>query len=238
LWEYALKESACYLQELWAKEVLFEVRGLADQRHTAQVVKFIKERADPFLIPSPKKGYYAKAVLNQEMGFERGFLSFLTKTKGSDPSVNPAETYAVHIKGLPTSTNPEARVRPHALHLEVRCSDTDLQKMDNYMFPVRKTFKWSPGKCGDVILSIEIGDVVAKKKYSGLLSFAHFLQDFKTGERVFDAEEFPEEVHSLRHLNVRYIKVPFQFTNHEPVLNLLGESPGAAPEIIAQCWGH
>jgi type VI secretion system protein ImpL len=243
LWAFVRMETACRLQELWEKDVLVEIQGVSDQKTVNQLLlaqdghamKFIKGPAEPFVNRSLRKGYHAKKALGEGIPFESAFFSFLTK---GARTVRPVrDNYAVSIKGLPTSTNSEARVRPHATRLELQCA-AESQKLINLNYPVRKTFNWSADACGDVILEIEVGNLILTKKYTGYLSLPSFLKDFVGGQRIFFPAEFPKKEAALKHLGIKYVKVEYQFEGHRPVAELAEAPPGRAPRTIAKCWGQ
>ena len=241
LWSFVCSETACHLQDLWEKEVLVEIQGVSDQKTLNQIllgrdgyaVKFVNGPAAPFVSRSPRKGYYAKQVLDRTISFDSSFFSFLTK--GSKIVKLVKANYTVSIKGLPTDTNQKAQIRPHATRLELQCPDK-IQKLINFHYPVKKTFSWSPESCGDVIFQIEVGDLVLTKKYTGYRAFSKFLKDFADGQRTFYSKEFPEHQAALKRLGIRYIKVNYQFKGHQPIITLLTTDPGKAPGTIAKCW--
>ena len=241
LWNFVCSETACHLQDLWEKEVLVEIQGVSDQKTLNQIllgqdgyaVKFVNGPAAPFVSRSPRKGYYAKQVLDRKILFEPYFLSFLTK--GAKVVKLVKASYTVSIRGLPTDINPEAQIRPHATSLELQCADK-AQKLINLNYPVKKTFNWSPETCRDVIFQIEVGNLVLTKKYTGYRAFAKFLKDFIDGQRTFYPKEFPRHKAALKRLGIRYIKVNYQFNGNRPVIALLTSAPGKAPGNIVKCW--
>ncbi|MFZ0449528.1 MAG: type VI secretion protein IcmF/TssM N-terminal domain-containing protein, partial [Desulfatiglandaceae bacterium] len=188
--DFVISETACFLQARWEKDVLVEVQGIHDQRRLQKILlgegglstRFVKDPAAPFLSRSLKKGYYPKPALDGHIPFSEPFLKFLTKGIAQRRTVQA--DYKVTITGLPTDANKGATLRPQATHLELQCGDTT-QKLDNYQYPVRKTFKWSPDSCGDVLFRIEVGKLELVKRYTGSYAFPKFLQDFKTGQRIF-----------------------------------------------------
>jgi type VI secretion system protein ImpL len=238
--DFVVSETACYLQTRWEKDVMIEVQGIQDQRTLQKVLlgdsglatKFVNGPANPFLSRSLSKGYYPKRALEGSIPFSEAFLKFLTKGISQQRAVQ-AE-YKVTIKGLPTDANKEARLRPQATHLELLCGDTT-QKLDNYQYPVRKTFKWSPDSCGDVLFRIEVGNVELVKRYSGSFAFPKFLRDFRTGQKIFHRADFPEHASDLKQLGITYIKANFRFEGNKSVMGLLGSAPGKVPVEIASC---
>lgn len=241
LWHFMRMETSCHLQDLWEKEVLVELQGLADEKAMNRLLlgdegyakKFIEGPAAPFVSRGLKTGYYAKKVLGENIPFESSFLSFLTK---GAISAKPVEgNYSVAVRGLPTDTNSEATIKAHATRLEVQCADAS-NTLVNLNYPVSKTFAWSPQSCGDVVFQIEVGTVVLTKKYTGFYAFPQFLKDFGGGQRTFTPADFPNQEEALKRLGIKFIKANYNFKGHEPVVNLLGTAPGRAPRNIVSCW--
>ncbi len=240
LWAYSCQETACHLQSLWAKDVLMEIKGVADPitvnnlllEKGGYAIQFVKGDAAAFISRSPAKGYFAKEVLRRSLPFEKSFLTFLTKGPRSIRS-----SYSVTITGLPTDVNSKATVKPHATHLELQCAGSTTN-LSNLNYPVRKVFEWIPGSCGDVVFSIEVGNLVLTKRYKGSLAFARFLEDFKSGQHTFSSKDFPKQQTALRSMKIKYIKVQYRIKGSTPVLKLLASGPGNVPETIATCWDH
>jgi type VI secretion system protein ImpL len=195
--------------------------------------KFVKGPAAPFLSRS-QKGYFSKEALGGTIPFETSFLTFLVR--GAQATVVAKKSYPVTISGLPTSSNPEARPKPQATRLELQCSGAS-QTIENMNFPVSKTFNWSPETCGDVILQIDVGDLHLKKKYTGDQAFPEFLQDFRVGQRIFSPGEFAAEKDALERMGIKFIRVQYQFTGQQDVLNQMNALPRQAPARIVSCWG-
>jgi len=219
---------------------MVEIQGIREQRTLQKILlgdgglatRFAKGPAAPFLNRSLRKGYYPKRALGGAIPFSEPFLKFLTKGITRRRAVRAQ--YKVTIKGLPTDANKGARLRPQATHLELQCGDTT-QKLDNYQYPVRKTFKWSPDSCGDVLFRIEVGNLELVKRYTGSYAFPKFLRDFRSGQKVFRRQEFPEHEADLKRVGVKYIKANFRFQGNKPVIGLLGSAPGRVPVEIALC---
>jgi type VI secretion system protein ImpL len=244
-WTFTCAETACQLQAMWERGVLAEIQGIHDQRTVQQTLlgseglatRFVKGPAQPFLGRNVKAGYYPKEVMSRSIPFDKSFLSYLTRGATTSTLSGAGRSYLVTIEGIPTDVNPEAHIRPHATHLEIQCADKVL-KLDNFQYPVRKSFEWSSASCGDVLFQIEVGDLVLTKKYTGPYAFPEFLRDFRSGQRLFYPSEFPKEQYALLSLGIRYIKVSYRFDGHRPVLDLLGAAPGKTPERIVDCWGR
>ncbi len=241
LWKYARTEAGCHLQTLWEKKVLVEIQGVQNRRTLNQLLLgkgglatgFAKSEAGPFLSRSLKKGYYAVEALGGRIPFEQSFLRFLTKGAAAARPIK--QSYNVRITALPVDTNKEASVKPHATHLKIQCADKT-KRIDNYQFPVRKTVKWSPSSCGDVILEIDVANLKLIRKYTGYNAFAKFLMDFRYGQKTFKPSDFPEQEPALKRLGIRFIRVNYQLRGHKPVLRLLAKAPKRVPNKITRCW--
>jgi type VI secretion system protein ImpL len=257
LWAYVCQETACHLNTLWEKEVLVEVQGVFNKKvmnrllfsdQEGYALKFIKGTASPFVSRNLQKGFYGKKVLGRNIPFRDSFFTFITKgviaarSESVQEAIPVKDNYAVTIEGFPTDANKEAQQPPHATHLEVQCATRKLS-LDNFNFPVSKTFNWSPQNCGDVILKIEVGSLTLARPYKGEQGFPKFLKDFSKGYRVFFPSEFPEHLADLKRMGIKYIKVKYHLTGHKPVLKLLKlakpKEPKRiprVPEAIVKCW--
>lgn len=124
----------------------------------------------------------------------------------------------VTIKGLPTEVNAGAQANPFATILSIECI-AGVRTIPNYNFPVVDTFKWSPMTCGDTTLQIKLEDATLVKRYAGAKGFAHFLQDFYDGEHSFGPADFPMQRQRLELLGVKAIRVRYEITGHETILD-------------------
>jgi type VI secretion system protein ImpL len=238
---YVSREAACQLQKIWEREVLLEVQGESDKNKLIDLlwsqpgyaIKFVKEPAGPFVTSSLKKGFHAKKIMGQSVPFDEYFFSFLNRGARSARPVKAS--YTVTIKGEPTGANKEALMIPHATVLEMQCAD-ETMSLINLNYPVRKSFKWSPQSCGDVVFKINIGNLTLTTKYTGDLAFAEFLRDFEKGARTFHPGDFPNEEAELKRMGIRSITAKYHFQGHEPVIELLRSGPGRVPQEIVACW--
>jgi type VI secretion system protein ImpL len=259
LWAFVCQETACHINKLWEKEVLVEIQGVSDKKLLNQLLfgqdghakKFIDGPAAPFVSRSLRKGFHAKKVLGRKIPFKKSFFHFITKGAIAAKAKPVRETkpvkanYIVSINGLPTDTNKGARKTPEVTNLEIQCTDKNL-RLDNYNYPVKKTFDWSSQNCGDVIFKIKVGKLILTRKYKGDLAFPRFLKDFSKGSRVFFPYEFPQEEKALRSMGIKYIKVKYKLTGHQPVIGLIKSARPKkpkpevprAPENIVTCWDH
>jgi type VI secretion system protein ImpL len=251
LWSYATEETACYLQSQWENTVLAEVRG-ASRENAADLLlgpdghvwKFIRKGpAAPFLARSLERGYFEKnlRIMDTSIPFDPSFLAFLEKGVGWQQQKGDyqeaAQTHSVSIQGLPTDANPEAKRKPHATRLELKCEGGASQTLSNFNYPVGKKFVWESESCSDVRLKIEVGDMVLEKRYSGPRGFPNFLRDFRRGSRVFRPREFPKDKAVLEALGIKRITVNYKFRGAGEVLRQPSRPiPSRAPRDIVRCW--
>ena len=241
--DFAAREAECQLQQLWEKDVFLEVQNVPHDTNVNQLLMgtngyalaFLKGPAQPFIARSLSKGYYARQVDGKALNLNTGFLTFLTR--GANAAKPVATEYLVSVRAYPTNANRSAAVKPHATVLELHCGDKK-NKLTNLHYPVKKTFRWSPQTCGDVIFTIEIENLELTTVYSGYLGFARFLEDFKTGQRTFRPHDFPDQAASLKRMGVTSITPRYRFSGHKEVVQLLREAPGRVPQEITSCWGE
>ena len=238
--EYINRETACNLQKAWETEVMVEIQDAAGQ-NLAQLLfgsggfatKFLKTTAAPFISRSLSKGFYPKKIMGRQIPFEKGFFSFLSRGVRAARPVQGS--YSVTIRTYPTDANAGARIQPHATVLELQCAN-GTRRLENLNYPKSKTFKWSPQNCGDVTFQIMVGNLVLIKQYTGSMGFARFLNDFKSGQRIFRPSDFPNEAPAMKRMGITSIKARYRFQGHKPVIRLLARSLGRVPLGIAKCW--
>ncbi|MFP4453327.1 MAG: type VI secretion protein IcmF/TssM N-terminal domain-containing protein [Desulfobacterales bacterium] len=240
LWDYVCKNAGCHIQKTWDEKVLSRIEGVRGNKEKLELLfgengyvdEFTAKDIAPFISRSSYKGYYAKTAAGQKVSFRSGFFTFLTK--GAYSAQSEKSEYEVGLEALPTDTNPGAKIIPHSTRLELQCAKGD-QILENYNYPVSKTFVWSPKNCGDVILEISVGDLTLREKYSGSIPFARFLKHFSKGRHIFEAGHFRDEAPALKRMGIKYIKVRYNVSGAGPVIKLLGMSAGDPPRTIVPC---
>lgn len=241
LWTIVRRETACYLQDKWDETVIAGIQGIPDSTAVFQLLsedgdakKFINDLAKPFIAWNRRTGYHAREVLGEKIAFNNNLFSFLNQG-ASVPNI-AGKSFKVVIEGRPTSANRGAGMQPDSTHLELKCTE-GIQRLDNYNFPCKETFNWSPDTCDDISLHIRVGNIKLTKNYKGYNAFPKFLKDFKGGKHTFFHNEFPEYDSALEQLGIRYIDVEYRFTGHREVLNLLNV-PSRVPKDIVWCWEY
>jgi hypothetical protein len=88
------------------------------------------------------------------------------------------------------------------------------------------------------VFSIEVGNVVLTKNYSGPEALARFFMDFPGGQHTFSPDDFPGQAPMLRNMGIRYIKVQYRFSGQDAVVNQARPSmnqPTTVPQTIVRC---
>jgi type VI secretion system protein ImpL len=201
--------------------------------------RFVKGPAAPFLSRTIS-GYRAKEALGGRIFFEEELFRFMRKGAQAQAAVlalGKPQQYSVGIKGLPTDTNAEARIKPHATRLELQCGAM-VQSLVNYNYPIGRTFSWSPEACGDLLFQIEVGELVLTRHYPGQQGFPDFLKELRGGRRTFAPREFPGERSALERMGVKSITVNYQLIGSGPILQQSATLSGQAPRSIARGWSQ
>lgn len=239
--EYMREETACHLQDLWEKNVLAELEGVATNKISNALIGegglvwgYIDNHAQAFLHKRQLRGYQTANANGMTIPWTEEFMRFANNGSVGKNLVNGE--YTVRIGSLPTGVNQTAQTSPYSTILDVRCAG-GVQTLANYNYNSTKEFKWSLEKCGDVSLSISIGQITLRKEYKGEKGFPEFLRAFRDGHRVFVvANEFPEYVQQLHNVNVRAIDVNYEINGQEPLVEILNTAPLSAPAKVAACW--
>lgn len=239
--QYIDQETACMLQSRWETDVLMEVEQVSANQNMGQLMmgsggfasEFLNGPAKPFITRSYKKGYHPKNALGEQIPFEKAFLAYLTK--GAKAAKPRKKSYSVKVRAYPTDTNPDAAMRPQSTLLVMQCAD-QRTRLENFNYPVAKSFAWSPQECGDVTFQISVGNLMLTKTFTGYNAFAKFLHAFKNGSHTFRRSDFPSEAAALRRFGIKYVKAKYQFQGHRPALAELYSAPGRPPRKIVACW--
>lgn len=232
---YARDQTSDYLQQQWNETVLGSLpqdrtklaRQLFGQGGT--VLKFVSGPALPFISNGPA-GYEGRVdFMGNQLSFEPVFLEFLDRGSLLPQEIQPS--YRVILGTLPVRANAGARLFPVSVRLEVSCADKPFT-LNNFNYPQQAGIDWSPDSCGSTTLTIVFPEFTLKKTYPGNMGFARFLHDFRSGNRVFLAGEFPEQAPFLRRYEIASVSVSYRISGAEAVLKLLEEMPETVPSTI------
>ena len=244
LLDFCIKETAFHLKQEWDNQVLGSLQGASKDKmsvllfdpQAGLVWKYINGPAKPFLVKG-KAGYIPRRASirtghEQFVPFTQDFLQFLNA--GEAGIVNYQPEYLVQMETLPIAVNNDAALDPHANVVSLQCAEGQVQ-LKNFNYPQKATFRWTPDKCTDTTLQILFPDLILTKTYKGRFGFAHFLSDFKYGNRSFTADDFPEAKDRLKRIGVSSIKVSYKINGSKPVIQLLKKLPVQVPQEIVVC---
>src|SRR5690606_26908078 len=96
-------------------------------------------------------------------------------------------------------------------------------RLDNFNFPVSKTFAWSAQGCAETTLEVRFRNLVLQKVYTGSYGFPDFLADFADGQRTFTPEDFPEQAQQMRSQGLEALNVRWNLQDAAAVQTLAHE---------------
>src|SRR5690606_14304648 len=115
--------------------------------------------------------------------------------------------------------SPGARILPQKIRLTLQCTN-GATVLDNFNFPVSKTFTWSAQSCAETSLEIHFRDMVLQKTYPGPSGFPDFVAAFADGQKTFTPADFPDEAKLMQSHGLEALSVRWQFQD-APVLQAL-----------------
>ncbi len=241
---YGTKKASCTIQNQWEQDVVGKAGGVSKDKlpkllfdkKDGVVWKFRDGPAKPFLAAG-KWGYTSRKIyettpFEHTVGFQPDFLGFINRGESALVAYQPE--YIVNIGTIPISVNDEASVKPLAVTLSVQCADSE-GVVKNYNYKDKGILRWSPEKCGDTSLMIQLPNLTINKIYKGQMGFPKFLSDFRTGARIFNAEEFPDAKDALANISVKWIKIQYKIEHALPVIDLLKGTSPKIPSVITRC---
>ena len=237
--EYMMAESACEVQENWENNFLANLEGVPDYKlpelafgDSGLLWTTLSTDMAPFVKERRGAGYVPQRALGETYPLSRRFLEFAARAK--DAKQAKQETYKVDVRGMPTSTNLDAKYHVRQTKLELRCAE-QVVELTNLNFPVTRNFAWNTA-CSDVTLSIEVGRFTLEKRYEGPLGFPYFLKEFATGQKRFTPSDFPSRAEQLRESGVSYMEVEYRISGQEALLSSLDNRDLIVPDKVTSCW--
>jgi len=236
IWHVLLEEAQVHIQHKWQNEVLAEETNLNGwelidrlQGVDGAVWQFKKAELTPFLQANSITGYKSRKLYGGYIHFSKKFIGFLNRRALEADAINGS--YRLNISALPTDVNVEASVKPHETGLTVHCLNGN-QGLLNQNYPVSRHFVWAPRDCGNVEIEIKIGKLTLRKLYTGYRAFIRFLDDFHTGKKIFNIDEFPGQRRALEAYFVRSITVSYDISGRERIDRLQSRLPEVVPDKI------
>jgi len=244
LWQYAVSQAGCRLQDAWDENVISRVRGIGDRRRVSSMLfegglidDFMNGPARPFIRQSSARGYSPRQREGTAIAFQPGFFHYLRAGRNWETIGEASgDSHSLTIEAFPTGVNPEARIKPYMTRLTLKGGGNS-HVLENRQFPVRRTFHWSPADDGPVVLEILFENMTLRRTYTGYCAFGRFLSEFSEGTRVFSPDDFPDRITEMRRIGVTEIEVRFRIpeSQAEPVIRLKNALPGGPPGRIIAC---
>jgi type VI secretion system protein ImpL len=234
----AFLESACSLNELWESTVAAPARQSSESVRwqvlfgpEGRAGKFMQEVLAPFVRKLPH-GYAAADLLGVEYPFRPEFLQFLAQM--DETYTPPAGEYKVEFKTEPVNVNRQAE-KPFRALLRLE-STGQAQELDNYNYPVSRTFSWKPAEAMTVRLEIFFSTSTFSLEWDGPRAFRDFLASFRrvSGNYVLKLtkDNFPQSQALMEDLDLEFIELRYNISGAEAILAL--SDPPAVGDIPAQ----
>ncbi|MDR1310360.1 MAG: hypothetical protein LBK01_00560 [Burkholderiaceae bacterium] len=231
--------SACLLNHKWVDDVTTYHGESGDETRRWQLLfdkggrveKFVEGPLKPF-IGSTATGYKRNVWFDQSFPLRDELLAFISVSR--EAYVPPEKEYKVTIKALPVNVNAQAE-KPHHVRLSLT-DDEGVQVLDNYNFPVSKTFVWRPQKSSKVKLEIAFATATISVEWTGIFALRDFLKECKSGVLTLTKKDFEKDSAILGELDVEQITLRFDIKGRDPVLALQDPpTVGRIPSGAAEC---
>lgn len=136
----------------------------------------------------------------------------------------------IRIETVPPLLNSGAKETPYRTQLSLQCLQHN-QLLENYNFPLQKSFDWQQDQCGNVVLSFDFPEWSISKSFAGPLGIFDFLQRFEQGAAVFTASDFPGQESRLASIGVDSIRLNWHASGYTNVLTALQEKNHLEKEL-------
>lgn len=232
---YAFQQASCNLQDTWTRDVMWKTQ-LAINPQEASEQLFGDQGSVWSFVDGPAKSFVnrlggafvAATKDGVQFPFAAGFIQFLNQAVSSRVSevvrqklskASIEKSAKLTLAAMPLGVNSGAKARPYAALLFVQCDQKQIE-LSNVNMQASDSFEWSPGKCGETRLEIELDNMTLVKRYPGPTGLATFLEEFADGARVFTPVDFPAAMKQLDELNVKEITVRYEMSGRQDVLDL------------------
>jgi type VI secretion system protein ImpL len=237
--DYMMSESSCKLQDIWTNEFLTDLEGVPEYKvpglafgQEGLLWPFLENQLAPFVSERFGAGYVASKVAQKTYPINSDFLEFAARAK--DGKQAKQAVYPVHLATLPSSTNLDSKYVIQETSIEMQCASGSTVLV-NKNFSNSELFEWTES-CSKVNLVINIGRFRLEYAYDGELGFPNFLDDFKTGQKRFTADDFPRESDRLKEAGISFMDIKYRIDGQNTLLQALKSKQISIPREIASCW--
>jgi type VI secretion system protein ImpL len=236
---FMMQDAACYIDQSWQDDYLYELYGIPDYKmdsfaygDAGVLWQFVDEKLSPFLQKRPA-GFSLKRVSDKKIPLSAELINYLIRAK--DLSQNQKYTdFNLSLTAMPTDLSEDALLYVSKTEIALQCAAGD-QKLINNNFIVKSQFNWE-ASCKAVSVKITIGNKIIEKFYGGETGVYDFLDDFKSGVKRFELEEFPNHFYLLNQYKIKHIDVRLEIDGGLKLMNSLLIKPPQTPKTISACW--
>lgn len=136
----------------------------------------------------------------------------------------------VRITGESPLVNPGAKLLPQQIRLTMQCTNGST-RLENYNFPISKTFAWSAQDCAETTVEIRFQGLTLQKTFAGPYGFPDFLAAFPNGQRTFTPNDFPDQAQLMRAQGLDTLTVRWQFQDSGAAQSLAYEVQQASHDL-------
>jgi type VI secretion system protein ImpL len=124
--------------------------------------------------------------------------------------------WRVSIASMPATVPGGAKVIPVGTRLTLHCQ-TGNQQLSSMNFADKSTFFWQPGQCQELSLDVKFPDFTVTHQLIGDEPWLGFINDFSSGEVLFDSEDFGDSEVLLKNMGIKNILVRFVISDQQPL---------------------
>ncbi|ABM01892.1 conserved hypothetical protein [Psychromonas ingrahamii 37] len=237
---FMLEESACLLEKSWEEDFLYELEGVPAYKldefaygESGVLWSFFDKTLQPFIQNKRGGGYSFKKVVEKKIPLSPDLLDYLIRAKDLKTR-QKFKSFDLFMTAKPTDTNANSLLYVSETDISLIC-EAETQTLVNKNYIVNKLFKWDE-TCRSVSLKLKVGNKILEKVYSGDDGVFNFLDDFKSGVKRFELEEFPVYFYELNSYRIEYFDVKLNIKGADRLRQALSIKPPQPPESIAQCW--
>ncbi|MDR2200142.1 MAG: hypothetical protein LBR53_11980 [Deltaproteobacteria bacterium] len=235
-----IESAAASLNTFWESEVYMPVMYHGQDEAEALlygpaglVMKFVNGPAAPFLERKGLAGFVPRSWNGTPFPFSSDFLS-IAALGASENAVQPfKESYEVKLTVTGAVVDPGAKEKPEKTTVYLK-SGNEAQALENYNFPVSKTFVWKPAGGGETGVEIDFPSLSLSIRYDTENGFPTFLNEIAGDGFVFTPADFPDHRDQLEAMGVTRVTLAAEAEGAYPVINFLSLSRTALPRSIVK----
>ena len=249
LWNIAIKDTNCHLQEQWEERVLSTIAGYNSLPpvnellcgDSGEVGKFVNTNLHPFIKKS-SVGLIPKHcdIMNTSISIQAAAKKYIWKCIRYR-KISPVQC-PITIKCYPPRVNRSA-TKPNATHLIIRNSNSNqLTRLNYYGYIDQADFIWDSSLAPyETTIQIEVGNLSLRTRSALEIKYPtlqEFIKDFANGDHTFYPSDFPGRQSDLKTLNIHQCKIKYELFGVKCVTNLKKAlpNPGFPSQELTTCW--